>query len=396
MPLTLLTALAATAYGYQSATPTSSVPIRLAETAIIVDAAVNGRNVSLMFDTGFGASVQVTENVNIGKPTGSMTLQDFVGTFQAPTVKIKTLKLGEKSIDTSGMDEAIIGRDDMTESYGIHCDGLMGFSVIKKDITGINFQNKRFDFYPKTVDISKWVPDNKKTFLLKLLPTGHSSCELTVETPKGERMTLALDTGNSFYATTHRDVLERVGLWKSGDQPKFVKQSFVASGAVDSWSIKLDNMKIFGVPVPSSVWDIIDLPSSSAEGDGTVGFGFLKNFNIIIDYDRRRVWMENWTGKTADDEDGEPGIIAAPDPSGTVMVYSVIPASPAEKAGIKRGDKVLSLDGVEIDNHVSYKKMRIMLSGPVGSKVNLAISRNGNVKRLQLDRVGMWNTTAAN
>jgi predicted aspartyl protease len=370
------------------------VPIHLAETAIIVDAQINNRPVSLMFDTGFSATVQVSENVNIGKPTGTMGIRDFVGTFEAKTVKVTSLKLGTKDIDTKDLDDAILGRDDMTSSFGVHCDGIMGFGVIKHQITGINFEKSRFDFYPDSVDISKWVPDNKKTFLLKLLPTGNSSMEMLVETPSGEQMTLALDTGNSFYATTHRDVLERVGLWKPNDKPKYMKQSFVASGAVDSWSIKLDNMKIFGVTVPTSVWDIIDLPSSSAEGDGTVGFGFLKNFNIIIDYSRRRVWLENWTGKTSSEDEGETGIIAAPDRAGDVRVVAVAPESPADKAGIKRGDKLLSMDGSDLDNHYTYRKLRQMLSGPVGSKVKLAVSSGGSVKRLELERSGMWNVPA--
>ena len=390
--MALITTLCALAFLPQGATPSTTVPFRIAQDAIIVDAAVNGRTVALMLDTGFGAAIDVSDNVNVGKQTGTMTLQDFVGTFEAPTVKINTLKIGDKTIDTTGMTEAVMSREDFSQSYGMHCDGIMGFETIKNNITGINYEHSRFEFYPKSVDISKWVPDNKRTFLAKLLPTGHSSLEMAVETPSGKRMTLALDTGNAFYATTHRDVLERVGLWDSTTNPNFIKQSFVASGPVDSWSLKLKNMNIFGVPVPVGVWDIIDLPSSSAEGDGTVGFGFLHNFNIIFDYDRRRVWFENYTGKTADDEIGEPGITAYGDRgSGEVKIYKVSPGSPAEKAGIKAGDVLLSVDGEDLDAHSGYRKMRKMLEGPLGSKVKLAISSNGELKRFEVERAGLYN-----
>lgn len=375
----------------QTPAPVSTVPFRIAENAIIVDAAVNDRKVSLMFDTGFSATVIVNDAINIGKQTGSISLQDFVGTFEAPTVKIKTLKLGDMPIDTKDMDEAVLGREDYSFSYGMHCDGIMGFSVIKNNVTGISYQRSRFEFYPKGTDISKWVPDNKRTFLAKLLPTGHSSMEMSVETPQGKRLVLALDTGNAFYATTHKDVLERVGLWTSSMEPKFVKQSFVASGAVDSWSLKLKDMKIFGVPVGDSVWDIIDLPSSSAEGDGTVGFGFLHNFNIVVDYEHRRVWLENYTGKMADDETGDPGIAAMGDNREDVRILKVTPGSPADKAGLKRGDKIFSVDGVDLDGHVGYRKMRRLLEGPVGSKVKMAVSSGGELKRLELERSGLYN-----
>lgn len=390
----VLSTLAALALSHQATPPVASVPFRIAEDAIIVDAAVNGRTVSLMFDTGFGAAIDVSDDVNIGKQTGWINLQDFVGTFRAPTVKINTLKLGNKSIDTTGMTEAVQSRENYSDSYGMHCDGIMGFEVIKNNITGINYEHSRFDFYPKTMDISKWVPDNKRTFLVKFLPSGFSSIELAVDTPDGKKLHLALDTGNAFYATTHRDVLERVGLWSESAAPKFVKQSWVASGPVDSWSLKLKNMTIFGVPVASGVWDIIDRPSSSADGDGTVGYGFLHNFNIIVDYDRRRVWLENYTGKTADDEIGEPGIGATGDKKGDVRIFNVAPNSPADKAGIKKGDVLLSIDGEDLDNHMPYRKLRKLLEGPVGSKVKLAISSGGELKRLELDRIGLYNEPA--
>ena len=158
---------------------------------------------------------------------------------------------------------------------------------------------------------------------------------------------MALDTGNSFLFTTHKDVLERVGLWKIGVEPEIHVACRVASGAVTSFSVQMPSVKIFGIPVDSSVWDVIDLPSSSAEGDGTVGFGFLKNFNIVIDYERRRVWFENWTSKVTDEPEGETGISA---------VYSnrqkasaggrwVSPDSPADQSGVKEGDLLLSVDG---------------------------------------------------
>ncbi len=390
--MVLILSLCALACSQQAPTPTATVPFRIAQNAIIVDAAVNGRSVALMFDTGFGAAIDLSDDVNIGKPTGVMNLVDFVGSFQAPTVKITSLKLGGMTIDAKNLSEAVVGRENFSESYGMHCDGIMGFEALKSNVFGINYEHARFDFYPSSMDISKWTPDNKRTFLAKLLPTGHSSMEMAVETSTGKRLVLALDTGNAFYATTHGDVLARVGLWDETASPKFMKESWVASGPVGSWALKLKDVKIFGVPVAASVWDVIDRPSATAEGDGTVGFGFLHNFNLIVDYDRRRVWLENYTGKTADDEVGDPGISAYGDRrGGDVKVMKVTPNSPAEKAGVKKGDTILSIDGEDVDRHYSYWKLRKMLEGPVGSKVKLALSSEGELKRLEIERAGLYN-----
>ena len=368
------------------------VPFRVGDEALIVDATVNGKPVSVMFDTGFGGAVDIANTINVGEPTGKMTLRDFVGEMEVDTVKIKTLKLGTKAIDSTGMEAVLSRPEDYSFAYGMHCDGIMGLEVIKNNITEINFEHGKFIFYPSSLDITTRVPDNKKTFLVKMLPTGINSVILSVGVPGGQSLHMALDTGNSFYATSHRDSLERVGLWEAGKDPKYTTMAGVASGPVVSWDKKMTDMKIFGVPVPSSTWDIIDLPSSTAGFDGTVGFGFLKNFNIIIDYGRRRVWLENWTGKVDNDPPGELGLSALYDNhSRKVVVYGISPDGPADTAGIKKGDELLSVDSIEFAGVISLKKLRKMLAGPVGSKVKIAISRAGALKRFDLERKPLVN-----
>lgn len=389
MPLPLLAAALLTAV--PQAGPVE-VPFRIGDHAIIVDAVVNDRPVSLMFDTGFGGHVLVGTHINLGKPTGKMTLRDFVGEQDADTVKIKTLKLGSKSMKLEPGAVAVVqGGSDFSLNYNTHCDGIMGFSVIKDNITEINFEKRKFIIYPDGYDITKRPVDNKRTFLNKLLPLGNSSLEMRVRTDAGKSLTLALDTGNAFYATTHKDVLERTGVWTPGRKPKFVKQSFVNSGAVDSWDIRLPNTQIFGVPVEDSVWNIIDRPSSSAEGDGTVGFGFLKNFNILIDYEKRRVWLQNWTGQTSDDEEGDVGIGAYfDDDKKRTVIYNVMPGSPAEKAEIKRGDLLVSVDGKIVEN-VGGRRLRTIFEGKKGTLVQVSISRDGALKTISLTREHLVN-----
>jgi predicted aspartyl protease len=364
----------------------TEVPFRLGERAIIVDAQVNGANVSCMFDTGFSGTVVLNEGIDIGKPTGYITLRDFVGQFQAPVTKIKTLKLGAKVIDSTGMEAVQQPMGRVSFSYNTHTDGIMGFEVISKNITQINFEKKKFVFYPKTFDITKLVPDNKRTFMCKMLPIGHNAMELEVVAKNGGKLILALDTGNAFYATTHKDALERIGLWKLDLKPKFMKQSGVASGTVDSWYLRLKDMNIYGVPVAESLWNIIDAPSSSAEGDGTIGFGFLKHFNITIDYNKRRVFLENFTGKVVDENVGEVGIGATYVPRfNGVYIYDVVPESSAAQAGIKEGDLLLSVDGEDLAKQ-DTRAVDALLEGKVGSKAKIVTSQGGIVKRYELER----------
>ncbi|MBX3112120.1 MAG: PDZ domain-containing protein [Fimbriimonadaceae bacterium] len=368
------------------------VPFRVGENAMIVDVEVNGKKISCMFDTGFSGSFVLSEEVNVGPPTGTTRIQDFVGTAEMKTIAIKSVKLAGKSIVQT--DKEIIqepGGSDYSFSYGTHVDGIMGLSVVAPYVVEINFQRKVMLLHPKSTDITQRQPDNKKTFLVKMLPIGNKSIELSVKTKDGQSMHLALDTGNAFYATTHRDVLERVGIWKEGREAKFLKKSFVATGAVDSWYCRMKDLTVFGVPVPESVWSIIDLPSSSAEGDGTVGFGFLKNFNLTFDLERRRVWLENFTGQVSEPEVAHTGVSAIYDPRvKRVRIARVTPDSPADKAGIKAGDFLLSVGGVDMTSQ-SYRAIEAMMEGPVGSEVKIQTSRNNALRTSVIKRVAMVN-----
>src|SRR5438105_649177 len=120
----LLPAVAGLVLGHQTAP--IEVPFRISEDAIMVDALVNGSKVSLLFDTGFGGSVLISDSVDIGPSTGTTTLRDFVGEFDAKTVKIKTLKLGQMTIDSSGMSAVQQSMAGMSFGYNTHTDGLIG------------------------------------------------------------------------------------------------------------------------------------------------------------------------------------------------------------------------------------------------------------------------------
>ncbi len=383
MTAQILAALALS--GLQSA-PLAEIPFRIGENAIIVDVKVNGKLVSCMFDSGFSGAVVIGPHIDLGKPTGKISLKDFVGVFEANTLRVTQLELGALKAQHQDMEVVQLPTMDYTHSYGTHVDGIMGLEVFSPYVTEINFEQKKFIIHPSTYDISQVQPDGKKTFLAKMLPIGHNSIEMAVRATNGKQLILALDTGNAFYATTHKEVLERIGKWTPGNEPKFVGSSQVASGVVDSWSIVLEGMQIYGVPVESAVWDIIDLPSSSAQHDGTVGFGFLKNFNITIDLKRRRVLLDNFSGRVADEPEGEVGIAAVYHPGRERMVIvDVTPSSPAAKAGIKKGDYLVSV-GEENLVKTTYRHVKALLEGKVDSEIEIAISSGGQLKRLKLKR----------
>jgi len=58
-----------------------------------------------------------------------------------------------------------------------------------------------------------------------------------------------------------------------------------------------------------------------------------------------------------------------------ILIGGVVQNSPAEKAGLKRGDIVINFDGVEIKNREQL--IKLISGSPVGSKKKLKVMRNG-------------------
>lgn len=361
------------------------VPFRVAEDAILLDVTVNGKKVSLMFDTGYSGTVVLSDTIIIGRATGTQKLRDFVGEFDAKTVEIRTLKIGSMPIEPDDMVAVQQPLAHLSASYNAHADGLLGLAPFRHYVTEINFERSLVIFHPRAVDVTKRTPDNRRTFLARMLPIGRNTVEMHVEAPGG-KMVLALDTGNGHFATTHRDVLERIGLWEKGRTPTFLKQSWIASGPVDSWYKRMGPLSVYGVPVPSSVWSIIDLPSSSAEGDGTVGIGFLRNFNLILDQERRRVWLDNFTGRVGNELPAEPGLtIQKVATTGRFEVWRTSTGGPADLAGIRAGDQLLGVDDKDLVN-LTTREVEKLLEGKSGTSVRLAVSRAGRLLRFTMER----------
>ncbi len=95
-------------------------------------------------------------------------------------------------------------------------------------------------------------------------------------------------------------------------------------------------------------------------------------YTEYIPADEMEEYTENITGNFV----GIGIYMIADEESGRVVVYYPIPESPAESAGIKAGDLIISVDGTEytaedFDNIADYIK------GEEGTTVNIVIERNG-------------------
>jgi len=69
-----------------------------------------------------------------------------------------------------------------------------------------------------------------------------------------------------------------------------------------------------------------------------------------------------------------------------LTIISPIPGSPAEKAGLQSGDKIVKIDGEDMTG-INAELVRLKVLGPAGSTVKLSISRDGTSELLEISIV---------
>lgn len=73
------------------------------------------------------------------------------------------------------------------------------------------------------------------------------------------------------------------------------------------------------------------------------------------------------------------------DPS-VLFIAQVLPDGPAEKAGIKQGDQLITVDGAALTGK-TYEEVALMVRGEPGTVVKLGVKSEGGVRDVSVTRV---------
>ena len=126
-----------------------------------------------------------------------------------------------------------------------------------------------------------------------------------------------------------------------------------------------------------------DIDESKLEEGAVKGYveGLGDEYTEYIPADEMEEYTENITGNFV----GIGIYMVADSSSNRVVVYYPIPNSPAEKAGIKAGDQIISVDGTEYTSD-DFNSIADYIKGEAGTTVKLEIERNGERMSFEIKR----------
>jgi hypothetical protein len=77
------------------------------------------------------------------------------------------------------------------------------------------------------------------------------------------------------------------------------------------------------------------------------------------------------------------GVALAPNPDGSVQIAQVLPGSPADRAGLRPGDQLIAVDGIDV-RQIGFDNIPSRVSGQAGTAVTLTVWSSGQQQPRQV------------
>ena len=362
---------------------TITVPFEYIQHQIIVKTQINDhKDLTLIFDSG-ATSLTLDKAIGItGTHLADTQFREAEGITKAEAVAINDLSLGEagSQIHVHNVSALLTDLSQMSRALDRHIDGIIGVNTMAGFVFEIDYAKKTLKFYnARTFTIAQNKPDNERTFLFDLSPVNAkaplSVMMLTGRLHAGYDYDFLLDTGFGGYASIAHTAAEESGLLKP-NTPRIASMALSLSRRYPTSKIHADYLWLGSLNLTGSTVQI-DYRNGDAYGQfGILGNRALQNFKVMLDLQRRKLWLERVTphDKEEPDDTEKPSLGIAIRANGfSFLVDSVKRNSPAYRAGIRVGDAIVSINGKDTDT-MNAAQVANLLTLPVGDVI-LALHR---------------------
>jgi hypothetical protein len=352
----------------------STVPFELLNNHIYVQVKLNGKgSYRLLCDTG-GANVVTPELAQeLGlKPEGALQGRG-VGekSEDIGLVKVQTVQVGDASIANQVF--AVFPMGSFASAEGVPQFGLIGYEVFKRFVVKVDYENNLLTFTAPTA-----FRHEGKGVAVPFQFNGHiPQVDGEIDGIPGK---FDLDTGSRNSLSLLAPFVEKHGL-KARYTPKVEGVTgWGVGGAARALVTRAKVLRLGSVQVENPVTELSLQKQGSFVSPyvaGNVGTGVLKRFNITFDYGRQQVIFERNANDSKPDTFDQSGMwlnqVAA-----TLEVVDVVSGGPAAEAGIGVGDRILAIDGRNIEQLSLPEVRQKFRNAPPGTKVRLTVqSRDG-------------------
>jgi hypothetical protein len=326
---------------------------------------------NFILDTGSGGiSLDSATTAYFGlKPTPSdRTIRGIAGIRNVSFLYNQQLHFPGLTVDS--LNFHVNNYDILTAVYGEKIDGIIGYSFLSRYIVKIDYDTLQMEVWSRG---SLRYP--RGGYLMRPLITTLPVQEARVRDATSIDARFLYDMGAGLCMMLSTDFVQDSNLLDKR-RKLYVKEAEGLGGKIDMKmtvvkEVKIGPYKFRNVPV--YVFDDDYNITSYPYLGGLIGNDLLRRFNVILNYERRNIYL--MPNKHYNDQfDYSYSGIELYYIDGEVLIGDVAKDSPAEKAGIKEGDVVVSINNVFGTN---LDRLKLALQS-AGERVRIIVKTEGD------------------
>jgi membrane-associated protease RseP (regulator of RpoE activity) len=346
----------------------TTFPFKLINNHIFANVMVNGKGpYQFIFDTG-GVNLltpPLAKELGIAAEGHMQGNGAGSGHMDVQLAKVSSLQLGDATVKDQVF--AQIPLDSMGNIEGVAMPGMVGFETFRRFVT-------RIDYGARTITLIKPDAFNPKD---AGTPVPIKFNGNTIEAPAtydGVPGTFTIDTGNRSSIILNSPFVAA--------HAQFAKYS-TAPEATTGWGIGGHDLVIGDQHVAAPVV-LLSTATKGADADttqsGNIGGGTLKRFVITLDYGNNKMYLKPVTQPVGDlDSFDRSGVWINKSATG-YSVVDVTKGTPADVAGLKAGDEIVSVDGKPATATPLYETRARLRNDAPGTVVKFTVKRGNETK----------------
>ncbi len=330
-----------------------------------------------MLDSGAGMTVidsRIADGFDL-KRGGTIPGAGAAGTADFELVRIPPFSI--RGISFTGQTGISYPISELTKRFSdIEVGGILGYDFLSRFVTRIEYDRRVISFFE---------PDSftrSVTAISLDAPLIHNIFAVRGTLEDTCSGTFLIDTGAN-HSMLLRGFIEE-NLITEGRH--VIDVAILGAGGEESASLaRFGSIEIGGIVIrdPVMALSTSDQGIGAFEGiSGIIGNDLLEKFTVTLDYKNQRVLLEQNERFEEPVHRDRSGMILVRREDGCVMVHLVIPGAPAEKAGIRAGDEILSIDGQNAFGFESLEEIMMIFEAESGTERNLEIRRGDETIRL--------------
>lgn len=358
-------------YAFTPNARSAEIPFRFVGNHIYLAAEINGHHFQFGLDTGGMNIITPTVAQAIGVRTGGSAQASGVGDkrFTVSFARIPAVSLGSK-LTLHNQLFVVVPLPGINAVEGIPLDGVVGYELLKRFVIRIDYASQRLQILPPA-DLEARSAGTAVPFTFDgRMPQVAGSLD-------GLTGRFDVDTGSRDVLSMNSPFVKSHSLLRRYDPTPLTVVGWGAGGASYGKVARAREFRLGEVSVPCP---LVALSTQAGGTDaersvaGVIGNGLLRRFTVTFDYPRQLMYLRRGRGGVRSFDYDRAGMWVNR-LNHSFIVASVMAGGPAQRAGLRKDDLIVSVDGKDTGTLQLAAFRRTLESSPAGTKVDLKLDR---------------------